>query len=496
MRRLAPIVFVLALGALLLAETASAVTLSRVGTFAGPVYVTSEPGDAGRLYVVEQEGRIQLVTASGTTEFADLTREVVDGGERGLLSIAFPPDFVTSNLLYVYYTGAAGSIRVGELTASGNTADEATLRNVITIPHAEFPNHNGGQVQFGPDGYLYLGSGDGGGGGDPGENAQDINELLGKLLRIDPRASGAQPYTVPPDNPFVGTDGADEIWSYGLRNPFRFSFDRLTGDLTNGDVGQGAWEEIDFAPLASGGGRGINWGWDCREGAHPFAQTIGCMGAAPTDPVLEYPNDAARCAVTGGYVVRDPGLGELFGRYLYADFCDGRVRSAALTQPRVTDDRFELDVSGPAGFGEDACGRVYVVSIEGPVSRFDDGTPTDCSPVLPAPEPAPNGRCGPVVVGGDGNDSLRGGPGGQDLIGLAGRDRLRGEGGADCIEGRGGGDVIRGGAGKDILQGGTGRDEIRARDGERDTVACGPGQDRVMVDRMDRVRGCERGGRR
>lgn len=323
-----------------------------------------------------------------------------------------------------------------------------------------------------------------------------MNELLGKLLRIDPAPSGTESYTVPSDNPLVGAPGKDEIWSYGLRNPFRFSFDRLTGDLTIGDVGQGDYEEVDFAPWATGGGRGVNWGWDCREGAHPFAGT--CMGpATPTDPVIEYRQDDPLCAVTGGYVVRDPGLIELYGRYLYTDYCGGEIRSAALVQPEVTDDRLEnLDVAFPSSFGEDACGRVYVVSREGPVSRFEDGTPTDCSIVQPPRPPAPEGRCGPIVRGGDGDDSLRGGPGDQDLIGLGGDDALRGEAGADCVEGNGGRDFIRGGEGFDDLIGGAGRDEIDARDGERDSIACGPGRDRVRADDEDRVRGCERGKRR
>lgn len=493
MRRTVPLALFALIAALLCAASAHAVELNPIGTYDDPVYVTSEPGDAGRLYVVEQEGRIQLTTASGTTEFADLTGEVVAGGEQGLLSLAFPPDFASSRLFYVYYTAAGGSIRVAELRAESKTADESSLRNVITIAHGEYPNHNGGQVQFGPDGYLYLGTGDGGSSGDPGDNAQDLTEEhLGKLLRIDPRASAGQPYTVPLDNPFVGIAGDDEIWSYGLRNPFRFSFDRLTGDLTIADVGQDEWEEVDFATRASGGGRGVNWGWDCREGAHDFPQTIGCMGAAPTDPVFEYPNDSARCAVTGGYVVRDLGLSELYGRYLYADICDGKIHSAQLASPRVTDDRRELDFATPSSFGEDACGRVYAVSLNGTVSRFEDGTPTDCSSVLPPPAPAPEGRCGPIVSGGDGDDSLRGGPGAQDLLGRGGSDTLRGEGGGDCVDGGAGRDVIRGGDGRDDLRGDAGRDEIDSVDGQRDTVACGPGRDRVRADRKDRVRGCER----
>lgn len=507
-----------------LAAPASAAVLEPVGSYSQPVYVTSDPSDEDRLFVVERTGRILLTTPAGTSQFVDLRSP--DGpvnataGEQGLLSIAFAPDFATSGLLYVYYTGFdQGAIHVGELRATGDIADPATLRNVITIPHAGATNHNGGQLQFGPDGYLYLGTGDGGGAGDPFENGQNLDSLLGKLIRIDPRRNGSQSYTVPPDNPLVGVAGADEIWSSGLRNPFRFSFDRLTGDLTIGDVGQNLYEEVDFAPASDGGGRGVNWGWDCREGAHDF-ELMGCAGQTFTDPVLEY-SRAGGCSIDGGYVVRDPGLPELYGRYVYADFCAGVIRSALLAIPAASDDRSEaLTVTRPVSFGEDACGRIYVVSIAGPVSRLGDGTPTDCAPPPPPPPPPPPdpppagppgppadpdpppadpyaeppslGDCGPVSSGSAGPDLLRGGKGGQDLLGRGGDDVLRGESGDDCIRGGRGRDIVRGGRGKDVLSGGVGDDRLRARDGERDVVACGAGRDRVVVDRKDRLRGCER----
>ena len=413
-----------------------------------------------------------------------------------MLSIAFPPDFASSRLLYVYFTNTAGDIQISELRSSGNEADEATLRSVLTVPHPAELNHYGGQLQFGPDGYLYATTGDGGGAGDRFDAAQDLSDLRGKLLRIDPRRTGSAPYSVPAGNPFAGIAGArPEIWSYGLRNPYRFSFDRATGDLTIGDVGEDSWEEIDFAPRSAGGGSGVNWGWDCREGAHPFANTLGCSGATPTDPVLEYASTPPNCAVTGGYVVRDPGLTELAGRYVYSDSCGDVIRSAVLGLPRATDDRTEgLDVQIPVSFGEDACGRVYVVTYVGEVSRLVDGTPTDCSTVQPAPEPAPRGACGPIVAGGEGDDSLRGGPDGQDLVGRDGDDKLRGDGGADCVRGGRGRDRLRGGAGRDRIRGGPGRDRIAAEDGARDAVACGRGRDRVIADRKDRLRGCGSAG--
>ncbi len=212
---------------------------------------------------------------------------------------------------------------------------------MITVPHSDAQNHNGGQLQFGPDGYLYIGTGDGGGGGDPWENGQDRLELLGKLLRIDPRQGPTGAYSIPADNPYYGsTRERGEIWSYGLRNPYRFSFDRATGALAIGDVGQNVYEEVDYqaAPAA---GRGINFGWDCREGLHAYAGTLGCVGVAPTDPVLEYSHTAGGCSITGGYVVRDPGLTELAGRYVYADFCRAQLRSAVLSSPAASDDRAE-----------------------------------------------------------------------------------------------------------------------------------------------------------
>jgi glucose/arabinose dehydrogenase len=362
-------------------SSAHAVSLEPVGTYAGPVYVTSDPNDETRLFVVEKAGRIELTTPQGTTSFLDQTAITLSTGERGLLSMAFAPDFATSHRFYVVYNLADGSIQLDELVASGDTADTSSRRPVLNIPHPVYGNHNGGQLQFGPDGYLYLSTGDGGGGGDPNENAQNTSSLLGKLLRIDPQAQGEAPYTVPADNPFVGVAGADEIWSYGLRNPWRFSFDRATGALVIADVGQGSWEEIDYEPPSAGGGRGDNFGWDCREGAHDY-ETTGCAGATFTDPVFEYGHTGDNCAITGGYVVHDSGIPELAGRYLYADLCVGQIRSAALGLPAASGDRSEgLSVGSPSTFGEDACGRLYVASLaNGVVSRIVGDSPTDCDP--------------------------------------------------------------------------------------------------------------------
>ena len=472
-----------------LTPRAEALSLQSIGAYSEPVYVSSDPGDPDRLFVVERAGRIELTTPTRTSTFVDLT-PLVDSGsqERGLLSMAFAPDYATSGLAYVYFTGKdAGSIHVAELEASGAVADPATLRNVLTIPHRTYPNHNGGQLQFGPDGYLYIGTGDGGGGGDPFENGQSTSSLLGKILRIDPRRSGTQPYTVPAGNPFIGTAGRPEIWSLGLRNPYRFSFDRATGALSVGDVGQNRWEELDYA-LPPAAGRGLNFGWDCREGLHVF-ESSGCPAGGFTEPVLEYSHSTGGCAVTGGYVVRDPGLEELAGRYVYADYCNGEIRSAMLGLPAATSDRSEgLDAGNPSSFGEDSCGRVYVTSLTGEVSRLVDSTPTRCEASPPdSPEP-----CSQSVRGTHRKDALNGGPGPQSIRGRDGDDRLRGGAGDDCLIGGGGDDLLTGGGGRDVLRGGKGRDVFRSADGRRERVSCGRGHDRARIDPTDRVKGCEK----
>ena len=363
------------------APTAGAATLQPVGSFSSPVFVTSDPGDAGRLFVVERGGAIRLVSGGATSTFLDLGPLVLAGGERGLLSMAFAPDFAQSGRYYVYYTSRPdGDIQIDELTANGDDGNAGSRRPVLTVPHGQAGNHNGGQLQFGPDGYLYLATGDGGGGGDTFQNAQNTESLLGKMLRIDPRPSGNAPYSVPADNPFVGRPGADEVWSYGLRNPYRFSFDRQTGALYIGDVGQNAREEIDYEPQPNAG-RGDNFGWSCREGLIAFnTSDPRCAGASGfTDPIHDYPRSSG-CAVTGGYVARDPTLGDLAGRYVYADFCQGQIRSLVPGLPSAGGDRSEgISVQSPSSFGEDACGHLYVVSLNGPVSRFVGDTPSPCS---------------------------------------------------------------------------------------------------------------------
>ncbi len=369
--------------------------LALVGTFSSPTYLTAPPGDAERLFVVQQGGRIRVVRNGALlpADFLDLTSLVLSGGERGLLSMAFAPDYATSGRFYVYYTARSpeGQLRIEEFRRSANPdlADPGSRRTVLAIDHPR-GNHNGGQLQFGPDGFLYIGTGDGGGAGDPDLAGQRLDTLLGKILRINP--AGA-PYTIPADNPFVGVPGArGEIWSYGLRNPWRFSFDRQTGDLVIGDVGQGSWEEIDFVPTGAGRGRGTNFGWSCFEGRAVF-RTCTPPLTNHTPPVWQYSHSRG-CSITGGYVVRDPALAPLVGRYVYGDACTAPLWSIVLGIPDGQDDRQTgLSVPSLYSFGEDACGRVYALSGAGPVYRLQvaGGIPGPPCAQVPAPPPPPPG---------------------------------------------------------------------------------------------------------
>jgi glucose/arabinose dehydrogenase len=353
------------------------VALKRIGSFDTPVYVTGAPGFPELLFVVEQPGRI-IVLRNGrrvAKPFLDLRGPVLAEGERGLLSVAFPPDYATSKRFYVYYTDARGSIRVDEFRRAGPTRALASSRRpVIAIPHAENSNHNGGQLQF-LGNLLYLGSGDGGSAGDPPNNAQNRNSLLGKLLRIDPRPSGGRPYSVPASNPFVGRPGRPEIYSYGLRNPFRFSFDTVTAAqprLTIGDVGQNRFEEIDYTTV--GRASGANFGWDAFEGFSSYEdEESGTPDPGGTvKPIFAYSHDrGGSCSVTGGLVVADRALRSLYRRYVYADFCEGQIRSLVPHLRRASgEQKAGLSVASPSSFGEDTRHHVYVTSLEGPVFRL------------------------------------------------------------------------------------------------------------------------------
>jgi glucose/arabinose dehydrogenase len=344
--------------------------LHRIGFFENPVYVAQPPGTRKLLFVVEQPGTIRVLRSGKAVKgpFLNIRNRVRPDGEQGLLSIAFDPGYARNRRFYVYYVNNGGDIEVDSLrTKRGDPtrADSKSRRELIGIAHPVNTNHNGGQLQFGPDGLLYIGTGDGGAGGDPNQNAQNPDELLGKLLRIEPNAKGG--YSSPQSNPFSSGPGRDEIFALGLRNPYRFSFDRKTNDLWIGDVGQDKWEEIDHEPLDRA--RGANFGWDLFEGDHSFEGN----GNPPDNyrrPVFEYSSANANCAVTGGYVSRDPKTPALQGRYLYGDFCGGSIRSFDPGSPASTDGRTGLNVEALSSFGEANNGTLYAVSLDGPVYRI------------------------------------------------------------------------------------------------------------------------------
>jgi glucose/arabinose dehydrogenase len=340
-----------------------------------PVYVTSAPGDK-RLFVVEQAGTIRTVLHGKVSAkpYADLTRFVVSGGEQGLLSVAFSPQFETTGKLYVYFTNKKGNEVVWELHArKGAASIRPGHRQLLEIPDTE-SNHNGGQLQFGPDGMLYIGDGDGGGGGDrhgAHGNGQNPGVLLGKLMRIDPsKRTGGKPYGIPKGNPFVGRAGyRPEIWALGLRNPWRYSFDSVTGDLWIGDVGQDKWEEVDHLKKGVGG---INFGWNRYEGTHDFDTSTPLAGGKLTMPVAEYSHSEG-CSITGGYVYRGPHIAGLSGRYVYADYCSGNMWTLSTSggSPRnVSSVVKDAGVQSITSFGEDGSGMLYVCSAQGSLYRF------------------------------------------------------------------------------------------------------------------------------
>lgn len=338
-----------------------------VGGLSAPVYLTAPTGDS-RLFVVEQAGRIRVVEAGQllATPFLDITDRVVSGGERGLLSIAFHPLYDGNGYFYVSYTGDGGDSRIERysVTDDPNVADPASAKLILTVSQP-FSNHNGGLIAFGPDGMLYIGLGDGGSGGDPQDHGQNTDTLLGSLLRID--VDGGDPYAVPTDNPFVGADGADEIWAYGLRNPWRFSFDRQAGDLYVADVGQNEWEEVNVAAATAAG---LNYGWNVMEGAHCYASDP-CDTDSLVLPALEYGHSQG-CSVTGGYVYRGAAIPAAQGHYFYSDYCRGFLRSFRYTGGSVTDQRhWDVgDVGNVLSFGEDGSGELYILSGNGNVYRL------------------------------------------------------------------------------------------------------------------------------
>ena len=339
--------------------------LTKVGEFDQPVGMATRAGDDG-LYVIEKEGRVRVLRGGAVADGAvlDISDQVSTGSEQGLLGIAFSPD---GGLLYASFTDRDGDSRLWEYLFADGKADPTSRREVMTQDQP-YANHNGGQVTFGPDGMLYYFLGDGGAGGDPQGNGQKLSTRLGKILRINPAPSGPEAYTVPPDNPFAGRSGVlPEIYAYGLRNPWRNSFDRATGDLWIGDVGQNMTEEIDWAPAAQAAG--ANYGWNAFEGRKPFNPATQAEGHRP--PVHEYPTSRG-CSVTGGYVYRGTAIPALAGVYVFGDFCNGELQGLRLEGGKAADvGPLNLKVDSLSSFGEDSAGNVYALSLAGGMFRLD-----------------------------------------------------------------------------------------------------------------------------
>ena len=333
-----------------------------------PVHLTAPVGDP-RLFIVEQAGRIRIFRDGRLLDepFLDIESRVGSGGERGLLSMAFHPRYAESGFFYVNYTDRAGDTQIERYQVSGDAdrADAPSARTILTVDQP-YSNHNGGHILFGPDGMLYIGMGDGGGGGDPQGNGQNLQTLLGKLLRID--VDGGEPYAIPPDNPFAGGTGAQrrEIWAVGLRNPWRMAFD--DGLIYIADVGQNQWEEINVAPAGQGG---LNYGWDIMEGAHCY-RASSCERSGLEEPALEYDHGEG-CSVTGGRVYRGARFPEAAGHYFYADYCEGWVRSFRYADGTVRDRReWNFGNQGEIlSFGADAEGELFVLTARGAVLRME-----------------------------------------------------------------------------------------------------------------------------
>lgn len=326
-----------------------------------PIFITHAGDQSFRLFVVEQPGRIRIIQEGIllSRPFLDMTSKVGFGGERGLLGLAFHPNFRRNGRFVVNYTRSEdGATVIAELTVSDNpNQSSSTERILLTIPQP-YGNHNGGMVAFGPDGFLYIGTGDGGSGGDPGNRGQDPSQLLGKVLRLD--TDHGSPYDSPSTNPFFEDQGRAEIYALGFRNPWRFSFDRETGELWVGDVGQNQWEEIDLVE------RGKNYGWRIMEGAHCYAPPKGCSQLGLSLPVAEYKNESPRCAITGGYVYRGNKIPALRGTYIFGDYCSGEIMGLTNKAPKVLANT-GLRITS---FGENEEGEIYVVDHGGTISRL------------------------------------------------------------------------------------------------------------------------------
>ena len=346
-------------------------------SLSSPVFMTAPANDTGRLFIVEQGGLIRIFDVTNSvllaTPFLNISSLLSTGGERGLLGMAFDPQYAVNRQFYVYYTNTAGNIVIARYlraATSVSLADSSSATPLLTVTHSTFSNHNGGMLAFGPDGCLYAGVGDGGGGGDPNNNGQNQSSLLGKLLRLNPDTGGPCNQVI--INPFF-LGGAQEVWSLGLRNPWRFSFDRQTGDLYIGDVGESTREEINVA-VAPNAGRQANYGWRLMEGILCFNPSNNCNPGGLTLPVLDYPHLGGACSVTGGYVYRGAAVPVLSGTYFYADFCAGFVRSFRYQNGQPTAQAAWPLLSPPGSFvtsfGEDAAGELYVMTQGGGLFKF------------------------------------------------------------------------------------------------------------------------------
>jgi glucose/arabinose dehydrogenase len=355
------------------APTASTIRLVKVADVSDPVLAISPKGDKARLFIVTKGGRIRIVKNGNqlATSFLNISSKVSRGSEQGLLGLAFHPNFATNRKFYVNFTNTSGHTVVRQYRASSSNPDvvePGSGRKIIRIKQP-YSNHNGGMIAFGKDGYLYIGMGDGGSAGDPGNRAQDKGKLLGKMLRINVNGKTAtKNYRIPASNPYVGRAGKNEIWQRGLRNPWRFSFDRSNGNLWIGDVGQGRYEEVDRAKRTSSGpGKGVNWGWRVMEGNHCYKPASGCNTSGKKRPLVEYSHSSnGRCSVSGGFVYRGSAIAALRGWYVYGDYCSGEVWAVSATASRPAKPVRLLGTGSGrliSGFGEDASGELYLCDL-------------------------------------------------------------------------------------------------------------------------------------